>query len=313
MDQESFETLTLSQDMKQEIWVAEIRHGDAREIAMVRVAKSNSVALPGISSTISLHKTQLWTQSGADAVLDLAVLGEGDRAALLVLDGVTVSLYRNRQSHWELEQSAPIPRARRWPRDLRGRLLLGRDHKFEAFLPGTKCAGATDPGVSMNCVESDDPWPLDGEAQNARAFFGNRNFFTGALAGAVKENNLPPFFSAAAGPDGAIWFAQTSGELNATSGRGSGLGSGSDIAAVRSECGSGVQILLSGAGDFTQKDILGARDLQNGTLVPAGSALEFNGPITALWTARDGNSAIAVSKNLVSGKYEAFTISVTCR
>jgi len=305
-------TITLSQDLKGEIWVAEIRHGAAREIVMVRVPKSNSAVLPRMSGAIALRKTQVWTQASAEPVLDVAILGEGDRAALLVLEGASVSLYRNRGSHWELEQSAPVPRSRPWPRDLRGRLAVDRDHKFEAFLPGMKCLGAADPGVSMNCVNSDDPWPLDGE-QRVRGFFGNRNFFTGALAGTVKENNVAPFFSAAVTQDSSIWFAQTSGRLGPVAGNTASMTSGSDIASVHSECGSGSQLLVSGAGDFTEKDTLRGMEAQNGVLVAAGTPLEFNGPITALWTAREGNAAVAVSKNLTTEKYEAFTVSITCR
>ena len=306
-------TITLSQDLKGEIWVAEIRHGEAREIAMVRVAKSNAAVLPRMSGAISLRKTQVWTEVSAEPVLDVATLGEGERSALLVLDAASVSLYRNRGSHWELEQSAPVPRSQPWPRDLRGRLAVDRDHKFEGFLPGKKCLGAADPGVSMNCADSDDPWPLDGEGQNVRGFFGARNFFTGALAGTVKENNVAPFFSAAVGQDSSIWFAQTSGGLGTGAGKTASMTSGSDIASVHSECGSGSQLLVSGAGDFTEKDTLRAVEVQNGVLVTAGSPLEFNGPITALWTAREGNAAVAVSKNLTTGKYEAFTVSITCR
>src|SRR5207302_5797801 len=89
-------TITLSQDLKGEIWVAEIRHGAAREIVMVRVPKSNTAVLPRMSGAISLRKTQVWTQASSEPVLDVAILGEGDRAALVVLDGAAVWLDRNR-------------------------------------------------------------------------------------------------------------------------------------------------------------------------------------------------------------------------
>src|SRR5207237_6744841 len=105
--------------------------------------------------------------------------------------------------------------------------------------------GAADPGVSMNCVSSDDPWPLDGE-QKVRGFFGNRNFFTGALAGTVKENNVAPFFSAAVTQDSSIWFAQTSGRLGPGARNTAGMSSGSDIASVDSECRSGAQLVATG-------------------------------------------------------------------
>ena len=73
-------------------------------------------------------------------------------------------------------------------------------------------------------------------------------------------------------------------------------------------------MLMTGAGDFTQRDSLQLMDAPSGALAAAATApIEFSGPITALWTARDGKIATAVSKNLSTGKYEAFTISVTCR
>jgi len=302
-------TITLAQDVHGEIWIAEARHGETRDVAMVRVAQSGNAGMPRIANTLSLHKTLVWTQ--ATRVLDVELVGEGDQAALLVLDGATVSLYRNRQSHWELEQSAPIASTHPWPRDLRGRLMVSKDHKFDALLPGMKCSGAADPGVSMSCAPSDDPWPIDGD-EGARGFFGARNFFTGALAGGAKQKNATPFYSAAVTHD-ELLLAPVSGGIASSAGALMQPLAGSDIASVRDECGSGEQVLATGAGDFTQRDTLQAMDEQSGRLAPETSPLEFNGPITALWTAHDGKAAIAVSKNLTTGRYEAFIISVTCR
>lgn len=301
--------VTLSEDVHGELWVAEVKHGETRDVAMVRVARNNGAGLPRMTNAMTLRKTLVWSQ--VTPVLDVALLGEGDSAALLVLDAASVSLYRNRQSHWELEQSAPIASTRPWPRDLRGRLLPGKDHKFDALLPGMKCSGTADSGVTMACAQSDDPWPLNGD-DSVRGFFGARNFFTGALAGAETKRNVPPFYSAAF-TEQEMDFGQVGGGLANGSSKVVDASSGSDIASVRSECGSGTQVLMTGAGDFTQKDTLRAMDAQNGALVPAASPLEFNGPITALWTAREGKAVTAVSKTLSTGRYEAFVISVTCR
>ena len=89
--------------------------------------------------------------------------------------------------------------------------------------------------------------------------------------------------------------------------------SGSDVASIRSECGSGTQVLLTGAGDYTQRDTVRSMDEENGALAQAASPIEFAGPITALWAAREGRAATVVSKNLSTGRYEAFVISVSCR
>ena len=57
---------------------------------------------------------------------------------LLVLDSTSqVAVYRQQVGRWELETSLPIAHSRTFPRDLRGRLLLRRDHLFDVYLPGT--------------------------------------------------------------------------------------------------------------------------------------------------------------------------------
>lgn len=301
--------VAISEDIRGEMWVAEVKHAESQDVTIVRVAKSSNAALPRVTNTMTLHRTLVWSQT--TPVLDLALLGEGDSAALLVLDGASVSLYRNRQSHWELEQAAPVAGTRPWPRDLRGRLLVEKDHKFDALLPGMKCSGTADPGVSISCGPSDDPWPLDGE-DGVRGFFGARNFFTGALAGRAKPANVPTFYSAA-GSNENFLLAFVSGGIGSELGKVVDAGSGSDIASLRTECGSGTQVLMTGGGDFTEKDTLRAMDWQGPTLAPAASPVEFSGPITALWTTRDGKAATAVSKSLSTARYEAFIISINCR
>src|SRR5579859_282939 len=135
--------LTLSQNVQGWLWVAEIHHGTSSEAALIPVFTRLAPPLPGVANTITLHKTFLWAQPDATPVLDVAVLGGGSNPnALLVLDSSMVSLYHAQQSHWELEQSQPIARSKPWPRDLRGRLLVGHDRKFEAYLPGMKCSGS---------------------------------------------------------------------------------------------------------------------------------------------------------------------------
>ena len=87
---------------------------------------------------------------------------------------------------------------------------------------------------------------------------------------------------------------------------------GSSVAGIKSGCGRGWQVLASGASDWTQRDLLQGFELTEGaTLVT--SAVEVPGPITALWAAADGASAAVVARNLGTGKYEAFSFSISCR
>lgn len=308
--------LTLSRNVQEWLWVAELHHGNSSEALLVPVLIRQTGPLTGVSSAITLHKTLIWAEPDARAVLDVAVLGGGSNPnALLVLDSSMVSLYRMQSSHWELEQAQPIPRSRPWPRDLRGRIIMGHDRKFEAYLPGMKCTGSADSGLTMECHAADDPWPLGASDDGPRAFLGARNFFTGAMTSG--SGNAAPFFSAApaqADSKGSLLFAGTDGMLRLSGSPGTGMrGWGSDLVGVRSECGHNWQALFSGAGDYTQSDSVRAGEVEGSTVVPVSPPLDFGGPITALWTAADGNAAIAVCKNLSTGRYEAFSISVSCR
>jgi hypothetical protein len=41
-------------------------------------------------------------------------------------------------------------------------------------------------------------------------------------------------------------------------------------------------------------------------------AIEFAGPITALWTESRGDTAIAVAQNRETGSYEAYRVAMAC-
>jgi len=46
--------------------------------------------------------------------------------------------------------------------------------------------------------------------------------------------------------------------------------------------------------------------------VGVSPAVDFGGPITALWTEARGDTAIAVDRNRETGSYEAFRLAITC-
>jgi len=85
---------------------------------------------------------------------------------------------------------------------------------------------------------------------------------------------------------------------------------GSDIAGVRSGCGLGWQVLVTGNGDAGET--VQAFEVADREPAATGQPAEFNGEITALWSDSDGTGAIAVSKNYGTGKYEAYRLSILC-
>jgi hypothetical protein len=319
--------VVLSESLRDYVWTAEIVIGsDEKRVALVSLPRSSvgtgtpfAAALP-----IVLRTTLLFAQE--QPMLDVALVEMPGGARLLVLNGGMVAIYRhhgaNAAAQWELEASLPIAHSRTFPRDLRGRLLLYRDHLFDVYLPGTFCRTTSSAGspLTLTCNDSDDPWPLMPDDGSVRAFFAaSRNFFTGALSpGIGKVSNVPSFYSAAALPRSnyTLWMlTAVDGSLHLVDGmtdqliRGGKWGS--DLAAVRSSCGTGTQLLASESGD-TERDGLRAFEIPDRDPVAASSAVEFDGRIVALWPENSGNGAVAIVKRKDTGWYEAYRISISC-
>jgi hypothetical protein len=298
--------LTISENLTQFLLVAEIQRGAGRQVLLEswpRTPAASTAPPPDRPPQITLEKRLLWEQD--QPILDAAQTGD----AMLVLDATRVLLVRGAD-----RQSAPIPATHAWPRDPRGRLSVSGT-AFTAYLPGTVCRGSTQPQLSLACQDSQDPWLL---APGAIALFTpDRNLFTGHIdiePGGVRD--LPPFYSAAAAGDAWI-FAAADGRVHVYTHAWESSGVfdqwGGDISAIQTPCG--VRILATRPTGATEPDAiqaygLGASEGATAAPNPAGPALDFAGSITALWSA--GNSATAVSRDLHTGRYAAYSLAPTC-
>jgi hypothetical protein len=329
--------ITLSENVTSYVWVAQIRQsaGEAA-VAMISLARPEGSSAVRESVPLTLEKISLWTQS--NPILDVAVLEENPAPThIAVLDGEKVALYRQQNGKWQQAQILRIAHTRPWPRDLRGRLIFGRDHLIDVYLPGVFCS-STASQVTLSCRESDDPWPLvpvvlttgkssvlpNAGANNAnalpqtKAFFAStRNFFTGVVTpGVGKLTAVPKFYSAAPLPREkyTLWiFSATDGQIHLIDGVSDQIatgGWGSDLAGLRTECGAGWQVLAGTSGE--EGDSLRAYEFPDRDPVAVTSALDFPGPITALWTEAKGDTAVAVIKNRETGSYEAFRLALAC-
>jgi len=315
----------LSESLREYVWTAAIVIGsDEKRVALVSLPRSSmgtgtpfTAALP-----IILKTTLLFAQE--QPMQDLALVEMPGGSRLLVLNDGTVAIYHhhgaNAAGQWELEASLPITHSRTFPRDLRGRLLLRRDHLFDVYLPGTFCRSSSVAPLTLTCNNTDDPWPLTQDDASVRAFFAaSRNFFTGALSpGIGKVSNVPSFYSAAALPRSnyTLWMlAAVDGSLHLVDGmtdqliRGGKWGS--DLAAVHSSCGTGTQLLALENGD-TERDGLRAFEIPDRDPVAASSAVEFGGRIVALWPETSSNAAATIVKRKDTGWHEAYRISISC-
>ena len=308
--------VTFSENAQSYLWIAQVREGASDEkVLMVSVPGAPAAGSFGPTTPLSIHRTLLWSQDAR--ILDATVLPGGNPEHLLVLDPAKITLFSGQGGQWRPEQTFPVTHARPWPRDPRGRIVFNREHLFDVYLPGVVCGAVLSSPLSMACHEADDPWPLGAGSSQVRGFYSPaRNFFTGVVApGIGKQNTFVPFFSATGLPRDqyVLWaLAAVDGSVHLVDGVNDVMPKvpwGSDIAAVKSGCGSGWQILAGSRS--TGGDSLRAYEIMDREPAAVGVATEFNGQLTALWSKDDG-TAVAVERNPDTGKYEAYSLAVAC-
>jgi hypothetical protein len=294
--------ITLSQNPTQYLLIEEAQSGDDRQVWIATWKRSGAArhAAPGMSLQSKLILEQ------DEPILDVAFLSD----AMLVLSPSKV-MWRG--------QAAAMP-AKSWPRDLRGHLRVTAD-TFQAFLPGTTCTGSSAPLLHMDCRTTDEPWVLESASRAILLanFAATRNYFDGRM---VTQSGLrktvTPFFSVAAVEE----QGRTSWLLAAIDGRtqifdsafdpqGSFTSWGSDLAAIDSHCGATSQIIATRPGDGSEPDAVQAFALVNGAPVPVTAPVTFAGPVTALWPS-GASAALVVARDLSTGKYGAYVITVAC-
>jgi hypothetical protein len=305
-------SLTLSENATDYLLVEEARRGDERTV-WIAAWKRAAAGQPPVAG-VGLEKKLAWEQE--EQILDLAIAGD----AMLVLAPSRITLFARREDRWEQRQTVRLTPPAPWPRDLRGRLRLSAP-RFQAFLPGLACQGATEPELSLDCQPGDQPWMLasGSRALLAANFAPGRNYFDGRVVtqtGAARS--APPFFSAAAVEDRAstYWLlALADGRAELFDSNFNALAPipswGSDLAGIDGRCGAATQVLATRVGDADEPDAIQSWAVTDRTAGPLTAPILFPGPVTALWTAGP-DSALAVARNLASGRYEAYVVTLAC-
>lgn len=316
--------VTLSQDARERLWVAEVVEGNQTQVAMVRLDRG-TLQNAHDSDGLVLRSQKLI--AGQEVILAALVFP----AEIVMLEPEYITIYFRDQDGWRQQTRLAIGQKRPLPRDPRGILLPGPSGTgFEAWVAGTHCAGDTSVLQEANswpihCEQSDDPWPVAGGAgtpvsgMQLRAFFNaNRNYFTGIVTPASGAE-LPAFYSAAwvprpaeayaflvAGIDAKVQLVENGSAMAVRGTR----DWGSDFAALASGCGSGTQIIASGSGEAAS-DSLRAFELPALEAIPASAPLAMNGTVTALSTAPDGKSVLAVVRS-AADDYEVDRVTALC-
>lgn len=322
--------LALSSNFQGFVWVADVTEASAHQIFFSSVVPSAAaVALPA-APQLTLQK--IFLLSSPDPILDAEILppsSAGGPATLLVLQPERVALFTQANGAWQKQSDGEIDLGRPRPRDLRGRLQQSQNG-LQAALPGIACdislnlSSQLNPSVTASCKPADAPWAVSGEMNLSPTLLAQpsqqTNLFTSAaLPGlqfeslaefeptqtASPSNDFVPLKVLATFLDGRALLFEGSATPVATF-----SGWGSDIAALWSSTRQRWPILVTRDGDWTEPDAIQAFDVVDREAVPVSAPLEFDGPVTALWSEGE-NEALAVSRNLKTGLYEAYVLRAT--
>lgn len=323
-------TVTLSENVRGGLWVAQVQEGTVTQVAMLPVKLDVAVA-DRSGANITLQRRVVMTEPGP--VLDAEMIGSGKRRLLVVLGPRRILVYeqdraaRGRASQaalagsaaqWVKVQDFVIPDDAVFPRDMRGRVVAGQQHVFDAYLPGMLCKD-TDTGAQMNitCGASDDPWPVT--ARQSAFYDASRDYFEGVLVPGFNLQ-LAPFYEAAEVPragGSAILLDNVDGSAslieNGVSEPVHGVENwGSDLAAVHSACGLGTQVVVSGSGAAETSDSLRAYEIAGREAIPVSAPLQVPGTVMAIWPSQSGNDAMVMVRMPGDAGYEVWSVAATC-
>jgi hypothetical protein len=327
--------VTLSENARERLWVAEVIEGNETRVTMVHVGAGEASAIRTTNERVVLRKEKmpsLVARSGGTMRDDPILAAAEINGHLVVMFDDRISVFSSAGGRWI--ESNSFAMSSKLARDARGILLPTADGgSFTAYAPGTQCSGsyslplngaAQDSGWTVRCRASDDPWPVyqSADASSApalKAFYNAaRDFFTGVVTPNIGVD-IPPFYAAGmiprpaggaavllAGVDGKVQIVEN-GVMRPIAGA---RDWGSDLAVVRSGCGMGTQVITSSSGEAAN-DSLRAFGIPALEAIPESNALGMDGTVTALWTAQDGKSAMAVVRN-GAGEYEVDRVSALC-
>ena len=298
-------SLTVTENPTEYLAVLQIQHRDRTETVIEKIGLMKSAGSPQLASAYTLRRQLLFSQDSP--MVDVVLIDDARRAEALG----THEIY-----HFEFSDAQWLPRGTeslsargKYARELRGFLSYGLDSRSVRF-PGEVCSASTSEGSAWKCRSDSGPWDVRTVTRNTRL-----------------EKELPSWFSAAelrpagktqtvfTGRDGLARLYEEGPEPVATF-----PDWGSEIAAIENSCGSGWQLLVTGKSDWTKNDAIRAIEIRQRRAEPVSAPVEVPGPVVALhspsmWPAQDSAanaSALAIVRNLQTGRYEAYRLTLSC-
>jgi hypothetical protein len=294
-------TLTLSENSSGYVGVARVQRGEESQELIQFLGRGSDEAKSHQNSRITLRGELLF--SSVEPMLDVASpFSESD--SLLVLREKELDYYDRDLTGWKLSSKTLLPRKTRAGRDLKGRLRFGLD-TLTVLFPEETC------GLSLH---SGDSCQLNHSSENVSQVsdetLGEDRISAGIEAIKLIDGQLAT--EIVAGKDGKLRFYHDASKAFLTV-----SDFGDKMTSIKGECGGAQQVLVTGRGDGETSDAIQTMELHDDVFVAIAPAISFPGPVTVLRPANrtigiPSAAAIAVMRNLQSGNYEAYRLTISC-
>jgi hypothetical protein len=298
--------VSVTQNPTEYLGVVQIHRKENTETILEPIGLVKGPAMPEPAFHIALHRELLFSQDSP--ILDF-VVDKGSKHAY-ALGVEEISSYEWREEQWMLAGVEHLPTHRPPERAARGSYSnVGIDPQG-VYLPGEFCRISPADAKGWSCESSNAHLPLK---VTSPAGMASQEMVTWISAAQIETEGKTKVV--VIGQDGLARLYEEGPVPVAVFSNW-----GSEIASVYSGCGSGWQLLVTGKGDWTTSDAIQAMDIKERRAQSVSAALEFPGPITVLRTpgtrplenAAANATAVAVDRNLQTGRYEAYQLSITC-
>ena len=327
--------LFLTENSRDYLWIAQLSGGGAAQVAIASVARA-SVSSPAPEAGKKMTLSRQFLVGEREPILDIlsyklpaipdssgAASPQTDQQRLLALEPGQIRIFRPDPAGWIVDATLPLDQPSALPRDVRGR-LVDSSGSLTAVFPNSLCHISYNNLWAVACdlvsVPAFFPVFSTPEFTQTAQFESQRNFFrnAGEVPGIRPGNE--PFFSVAylpiQGPtsyavaghlDGKVrLYVPPDQPIDVLTGWGDG------VVSLETNCAQKWQLLATRSGDWTEPDSIQAFEIVDRQPLAVSSVVDFPGPVTALWEGDTPAQAHAVVRNLSSGMYEAYTLSLTC-
>jgi hypothetical protein len=294
--------LTISKNSTTFVGIVEIRVGeDSRTfIEPIREATGIDLRIP----QVMLRLRSDFLADRDEPVLDIDSQDNFEHARVLGVNDV--SYYTKQDGRWKLEDTQRFPIAEATPRFPAGSLESGVD-ELRARLAGQVCSFST---LALDKTKWSCQKDLDVSSESRVKSKSIWNKKTPPWTSATQLDSGGQRIYVIAGKDGMLRLYEDGPEPVANF-----SGWGSELTGIKGSCGPAGLLLVTGSADWTANDKVAGLEIKDRKPVQTTNLLEVPGPIVLLRSSSDTpnlTEAVAVVRNLQTGRYEFYDLSIHC-